>query len=334
MSVSRIKDALRFTSHLTPGKILNAIKVKSSFYYSVFSGKTHHRGFPYSMSIEPTTSCNLKCLECPTGLNGLKRNGGNINVEKFSRILDEVHPYLISLILYFQGEPLLHKNFTDLLGIAKEKNIYTITSTNAHFLDDENARKIIESGLDRLIISYDGTTQDSYSKYRAGGELEKVEAGIENILKWKKKLKKSNPYIILQYLVLGTNEDQIDAARKNAKKWKLPLQLKSAQVYDFENNSFLIPENEKYSRYRKDADGNYLLKNRLRNRCFRMWSGAVVTWDGKVVPCCFDKDAKHKMGDLSEKSFEEIWDSEGYNAFRKKVFSERAGIEMCGNCTE
>ncbi len=334
MSNSRIKDALRFSSHLRLKKILNAIKIKVSYYVSVITGWIIHWGYPYSMSIEPTTTCNLQCLECPTGLNGLKRKSGSINIDEFSRIIDEVHSKLMSLILYFQGEPLLNNDFAKMISLAHGKNIYTITSTNAHFLDDKNCKAIVESGLDRLIISYDGITQDAYSRYRVGGELETVEKGIETILKWKKNLRKSNPYVILQFLVLGVNEHQISEAKLKAKQWHLPLHLKTAQVYDFENNAFLIPSNKIYSRYKKDAQGKYVMKDSFKNQCFRMWSGAVITWDGNIVPCCFDKDAEHKMGNLKISSFKEIWNNEEYNSFRKKVFRDRKGVEICRNCTE
>ncbi|HRB92899.1 MAG TPA: SPASM domain-containing protein, partial [Chitinophagales bacterium] len=73
---------------------------------------------------------------------------------------------------------------------------------------------------------------------------------------------------------------------------------KTAQVYDYENGNELIPENEQYSRYRKNSDGTYSIKNSLENSCWKLWHSCVITWDGKVVPCCFDKDAQHQLGDL------------------------------------
>ena len=82
------------------------------------------------------------------------------------------------------------------------KKIYTATSTNAHYLNDANARRTVESGLDRLIISIDGTTQDVYSQYRVGGDLEKVLEGAANIVKWKKDLKSKTPFIFFQFLVV------------------------------------------------------------------------------------------------------------------------------------
>jgi radical SAM protein with 4Fe4S-binding SPASM domain len=110
--------------------------------------------------------------------------------------------------------------------------------------------------------------------------------------------------------------------------------FKTAQVYDFENGNPLIPENIKYSRYKKNADGTYSIKNKLLNQCWRMWSSCVVTWDGVVVPCCFDKDAKHQLGDLKTQSFHELWESNKYQNFRRSVLKSRQEIDICKNCSE
>jgi radical SAM protein with 4Fe4S-binding SPASM domain len=112
------------------------------------------------------------------------------------------------------------------------------------------------------------------------------------------------------------------------------LQFKSAQVYGYEDGNPLIPKNEKFSRYLKVPGKGYTINNPLNNHCLRMWRGCVITWDGLVVPCCFDKDAEHRLGDLKKNSFNEIWRGEGYDAFRRKVFSSRKEIDICRNCTE
>ncbi len=81
-------------------------------------------------------------------------------------------------------------------------------------------------------------------------------------------------------------------------------------------------------------DGDYKIKSKLENHCFALWRTSVITWDGKVVPCCFDKDAEHEIGNLSNNSFSEIWKSEAYINFRSKILGGRKNIDMCNNCTE
>jgi radical SAM protein with 4Fe4S-binding SPASM domain len=290
---------------------------------------------PVSISIEPTTSCNLRCPECPSGLRSFTRPTGMLKKELYESIIDQLAPTLSYLIFYFQGEPYLHPSLLEMVSYASRKKIYTATSTNAHYLNDQAARKTVESGLDRLIISIDGTTQETYESYRIGGKLEKVIEGAKNVIRWKRELRSQTPHVIFQFLVVGHNEHQLNDVKKlSAEIGVDEVKFKTAQIYNFENGSELIPKNPKYSRYKKNADGKYSIKNGLADHCWKMWHSCVITWDGKVVPCCFDKDAHYVLGDLTQKSFQEIWQGQPYNQFRQTLFNARSEIEMCRNCTE
>jgi len=217
---------------------------------------------------------------------------------------------------------------------ATKKNIYTATSTNAHYFDDSTAKETIESGLDRLIISLDGTSQETYEQYRIGGDLNKVIEGTQRVIKWKKKLKSKTPHIRFQFLVVKPNEHQIKEAVDLGNELGVDdVVFKTAQIYDYKNGSPLIPDNEQYSRYKKTNTG-YILKNKLLNQCWKMWQSCVITWDGKIVPCCFDKDAKHQLGNLKKTSLHTIWKSADYNNFRKSILKGRNQIDICTNCTE
>lgn len=329
------KDILNFVSKLTPRRIWNAGKLLSSFYLTKWTGKPIQWGLPMTISIEPTTACNLRCPECPSGLRAFTRPTGNLKKDFFRNSIDELHKHLLYLIFYFQGEPYINPNFLEMVKYAKDKGIYTITSTNGHFLNDENARKTIESGLDRMIISVDGTTQETYENYRKAGKLETVLQGARNVVKWKKELKSSTPHIIFQFLVVKPNEHQIDDIYRLAEEIGIDeVKLKTAQVYEYEQGNELIPTIEKYSRYKKNKDGTYSVKNKLLNHCWKLWHACVITWDGMVVPCCFDKDAIHRLGDMKQQSFKEIWQGESYQQFRTKLLKGRDQIDICKNCTE
>ncbi len=258
-----------------------------------------------------------------------------LDMELYKKVIEELSPTLLYLILYFQGEPYLHPHFFELVHFASERKIYTATSTNAHYLDDENARKTVESGLDRLVISIDGTTQDTYESYRIGGKLEKVIEGTKRVIEWKKKLKSKTPHILFQFLVVKPNEHQIDDVRKLAKELGVDeLGLKTAQIYDYKNGNPLIPSIDKFSRYAKNPDGTYRIKSDLDNGCWKMWHSAVMTQSGEVVPCCFDKDAKHGMGSVVEDSFSAVWNGKKYQGFRQALLKSRKSIDICTNCTE
>lgn len=329
------KDGLNFVSKLTFPRIWNSGKVIASYFYSRLSGQASMPALPMSISIEPTTSCNLRCPECPSGLRSFTRPTGMLKQELFEKVIDELSPTLSYLIFYFQGEPYLHPQLLDMVKYAADKKIYTATSTNAHFLDDEAAKKTVESGLDRMIISIDGTDQETYAAYRVGGKLSKVIEGTQNIIKWKRALNSSTPHVIFQFLVVRPNEAQIENVYQLAEELGVDeVALKTAQLYDYENGSELMPTIEKYSRYRKNANGTFGIKNSLLNHCWKMWHSCVITWDGKVVPCCFDKDAHFVLGDLNKNSFKEIWNEKKYNNFRKSLLSSRKEIDICKNCTE
>jgi len=253
----------------------------------------------------------------------------------FKKTIDELQDTLSYLIFYFQGEPYLHPQFIELVKYATSKKIYTATSTNAHYLTEEIARQTVQSGLDRLIISIDGTSQETYESYRKGGTLNKVLEGTRNILRWKKELKTHTPYVVFQFLVVRQNEHQIEEVKRLGKELGVDyVALKTAQIYDYENGSELMPTIDAYSRYRKTLSGKYSIKNELLNHCWKMWHSSVITWDGKVLPCCFDKDAHHIMGDLNQQSFKSIWKGDKYNDFRASLLKSRSEIEMCRNCTE
>jgi len=316
-------------------KIWNIIVVFVSYHFSKLISYNLHVGLPISVSIEPTTSCNLRCPECPSGLRSFKRETGMLSLALFKKIIQQIHKKSTYLTFYFQGEPYLHPDFLEMVSIANAHKLFTSTSTNAHYLTTENAKKTIESGLSQLIISIDGTTQEIYEQYRIGGNLSKVINGTKNIVHWKKKLTSKSPHIVFQFLVVRPNEHQLTDIKKLSTELGVDeLRFKTAQVYDYENGHSLIPENENYARYKKGIDGKWKLKNKLENQCWRMWSSCVITWDGKIVPCCFDKDAKYSMGSVSDMSFEKIWKSMEYNSFRSKLLRSRKEIDICSNCSE
>lgn len=328
-------DKWRFLRTFTLYRIFNTTWVYISFFIAKYTKQNISNGLPFTLSVEPTTNCNLGCPECPSGLKIFTRPTGFIQANVFDLLLAQTARHLQFMYFYFQGEPYMHPDFFSMVEKASAKKIYTITSTNAHFLTARKAEATIASGLNRLIISLDGTTQEIYEKYRIGGSLEKVLKGAKNIVIAKKKMKSATPYVVFQFLVVKHNEHQIDEAKKIAKEIGVDeIVFKSAQIYDYKNDQSLIPTLEQYSRYKKTNNGSYTIKSKLQNQCWKIWHSAVVTWDGKVVPCCFDKDATYNMGNISKNNFADIWRNNQYQYFRKKILSNRAAIDICTNCSE
>jgi radical SAM protein with 4Fe4S-binding SPASM domain len=321
--------------YLSLWKIHNFTLLIVSFHLSRFIRRPILWGKPATLSIEPTTSCNLRCPECPSGLRSFTRPTGMISKQLFETAIAQSKKHLTYLHLYFQGEPFLHPEFLELVSMADKNRIFTATSTNAHYINENNVEKILSSGLKQLIVSMDGMTQEVYQDYRIGGKLEKVQKGLSLLLERRKKTGSRYPRIVLQYLVTGKNEHQIPDLKAWARSIGVDeLQLKTTQIYDFENGSELIPKDLNYSRYIPTGDGKWKLKKPIENKCWRMWQGSVITWDGRMLPCCFDKDGKYTMGNIREYTIPAIWGNSKYKDFRKMLLQNRKQIDICRNCTE
>lgn len=333
--MSGIKDQWNILKHLSLKRAVNLILLRSSYRISRILKKPIQWGSPFSLSIEPTTACNLGCPECPSGLKQFTRPTGKLDLELHQRMLNQVDKSVFYINYYFQGEPFLHPQFLELIRQAKKHRIYTATSTNAHFIDQKKAEEIIDSGLDRLIISIDGLTQETYENYRVHGNLAKVIEATKFLVEAKRNKSSATPHLIFQFLAVKPNEHEIPAVHTLGKELGVDeVRIKTAQLYDYKHGNPLMPENEQYARYKKNPDGTYSLKYKTGDHCWRMWSGSVLTWDGKVVPCCFDKDAQHVLGSIDKTDFTTVWKSEAYSNFRKSVLTGRNQIDICKNCSE
>jgi radical SAM protein with 4Fe4S-binding SPASM domain len=322
-------------SQLSPARLLNASRIFFSYHRSKRLGLPRMSGLPVAMSIEPTTACNLRCPECPSGLRSFSRPTGMLDQALYRKIIADVAPHLQYLTFYFQGEPFLHPKFLDMVRYAADHKIFTATSTNGHYLSKETAKRVVESGLHRMIISVDGATQDTYEAYRVGGKLDKVWDGLQNLVEAKKAAKSAFPELVVQALVLKPNEKELPLIAQKAKDLGADkVVMKTAQIYAPGDDHPLILENDARSRYRKRPDGTWEIRGNLLNHCWRMWQSCVVTWDGKVVPCCFDKDAQHVLGDFQHQTMHEIWYGERYQNFRSSILRSRKEIDICTNCTE
>lgn len=286
-------------------------------------------GMPVTVSIEVTNHCNLSCPECFSGSGRMKRNRGYMDISLFEKIVGELKPYLYKMNLYFQGESMLHPEFP--LFLEKSRDISTILATNGHFLFPLNAEMLALSGLNKLIVSLDGTDQDIYSAYRINGDVNVVMNGIRNVSEAIKK-NSSSLKLVIQFLVNRLNEHQIPGARLFAKEVNASVRFKSMQIINEDTFEKWLPSERRFRRY--ELKGNrYSILSRFPGNCARMWFNPVITWDGKVIPCCFDKDAGHILGDINEDSFRKVWTGQRYTMFRKGIMKGRQETEICRNCT-
>ena len=328
-------ELLFYLRNIRLSKLLNATKLYGAYAVSRVWGKPIMWGMPVSLSVEPYAGCNLKCPECPTGKGFLPLRNTRMQPNQLQKLLDELHPYLFYLQLFFQGEPFINKQLPELILLAHGYGVYTSVSTNGHYITEQNANAIVRAGLNQLIVSIDGATPETYVKYRVGGNFTKVKRAVQLIAEAKKRLNSTFPVLVVQFVVFRFNQHEIADIKVLAKQLGADkVRIKSAQIYNFEHNPQQIPTIDKFARYKQDFNGKWQIKSKLPNHCKRMWTNPVVTATNQVLPCCFAKDSMFTMANTQTNNFAQIWKNEDYTNFRKAIFSNRKGFEMCRNCTE
>ncbi len=293
-------------------------------------------GMPVLLMVEPGTACQLKCPHCPTGRGELSRATGRLTLERFQGFWDTIQPAPLVLQLWNQGEPFTNPDTSAIIRHAAAGGARVKLSTNVELLANRSlARRVVESGLYELILSLDGTTQQTHEEYRTGGRFDKVEEGVRNIVEEKKRLGLTYPIITWQFILFRHNLKQIKRAKQLAKEWGADrIVFKTAQLEDLrrEEGFQWLPRPRRLRRY-EYRNGRWDLRRRRSFFCDRLFSSAVVLWDGCVVPCCFDKDGEFVLGNAAEEGFPAVWHGEAYQRFRRE-WIEGKRPSMCANCTE
>ncbi len=319
---------------ITIKRLINFLSIIISFLFSKLLRKPIVWGLPVTFSIEPTNRCNLKCPECPSGLGILTRELGLLSLENFRMIIDGIKDHCFYILLFFQGEPYINKNLSKMVNYARKNKVFTAISTNGLLIKNKIIDEILDFPPDKLIFSIDGLDEKSYQNYRVGGKFEDAKNSLVNLVIEKRKRNQKLPFIELQFIAMKQNEHQIEDVFKFGREVGVDkVVIKTMQVSSYQNGINFLPTNKKYSRYLLN-DGKLQIKNKLKNHCFALWRTSVITWDGEVVPCCFDKDANFPMGNIFNEKFTVIWKGEKYNNFRQRVLNDRKGVDICSNCTE
>jgi MoaA/NifB/PqqE/SkfB family radical SAM enzyme len=294
--------------------------------------------YPYYLVLDPANICNLTCPLCPTWQDSQGRPKGKMDMTMFKKIFDETGPYLFAVNLCNWGEPFLNPELPEMIEYAKKFNTVVGLSTNLNYLPDDTAKKISGSGIDIIVISLDGASQETYSKYRRGGNLEKVLGNIEKLISCKKPGMKF-PDLYWQFLVNRYNESEIETAKQMAEKMGLkfhaspmrtsmgkelllPLYERISELSDW------LPENPSYNRY------NYEIGPETKTRqktCKWLWNSAVINCDGSISPCCgvyekrWDLTACYAASKEKPLTFHQAWNSPRYRLARELVSAHMKG---------
>lgn len=277
---------------------------------------------PY-IKIEPTPLCQLRCPGCVQRKSNYKkqfRNSMQITLNDFKKIVDPLSSTLLGISLSNHGEPLLHNNIAALIEYAHQKKISVSFPTNMSLkLDKASIEKLVRSGLDSILVSLDGASEATYSKYRVGGKFGLVVENVKSIAQTKQRLGLNRPKIIWKFVVLDHNKHEQHLVKKRYRE------------LGFNAYSFV---QDRRSNVAREAKGKY--KERVRRNhkgCFWLWHAMVVRWDGEVFPCC--KRKPFNLGNALLENSLNIWRSEEYRTLRRG-FSSARNLELmnpiCQTC--
>jgi len=279
---------------------------------------------PFLANTEPTNSCILHCPFCPTGKSNHRANG-LADLSIYKKMVQELSDTLYLVTLHGWGEPLLHPELPEIIQLMHKNRIATVLTTNGILLNSVISEKLIESKLDIIYISIDGASEESYQKYRIGGNFKKVIQNIENLVAMKKNKGSKTPFIEWQFIVFKHNEHEMKEARSLAKKIGVN-NIVFLPAYT-EDDTF-APSDHKM----RLSEGSPLLKN---HKCKHLWTTFSIHWNGNVVPCCYDYDEKYKFSDYNKTPFTELWNNSVFQASRKMVATdnpEKSILTPCKKC--
>ena len=297
-------------------------------------GRTKVGGYPYEWEIDTTNICQLKCPLCHTGLGTVHRDQGVMHYGTFTKVIDEISGYCIWLTLYSWGEPFLNKDIHDYIAYAHKAKMATAISTNLNKpLTADMVDSLIRSGLDTMIVSIDGVTQEVYEQYRVLGRLDRVMDNLKLIVARKRVLESTTPHIEWQFIVMRQNQHQISDAQAMAaevgvdsivfKKVDFPLWEEDTET----GRKWLPVGLDEYEREhafeRPYEEGG--------SRCWRLWRSSVINWDGGAAPCCYLTDKTDDFGDVSDTPFSTIWNNPSYRAARE-LFKKGPAPEQTVGC--
>lgn len=317
-------------------RIGNAMQVLTALAVSQLTRRSITWGRPMVLTVEPTVRCNLRCPQCITGLEGIRRGQLDLELAAFDSLLEEIGDVVWYLLLFNQGEPLLQPQLLEFIRRAKQRRICVTISTNGHFFADRGfVAELIATGIDSIIVSLDGADAATYAQYRQGGDFQRVLRGVRNLVAIRKQMARPGPVVMIQCLIMRQNEHQVRQMQRLVRELGADrLLLKSLQIENPQQAPALMPLNPRWRRY-DPACGGMHARPVAQRGCSRLWYSTVVLSDGRVVPCCFDKNGIFSFGAISPRTnLTEIWKSNDYQQFRATTLECRDKIAICRNCTQ
>jgi radical SAM protein with 4Fe4S-binding SPASM domain len=307
--------------HSNLRKIVNLLQIE----WSLRTGKTYLKCFPYIYIIDPCNACNLRCPLCPTGNQTRQRSTKMMNYECFTSIIDQIRTYAIEVILHNWGESLIHPRIFDMISYANNANIGTNISSHFNNITDRMIDQMIESGLEHLTVSLDGASQEIYEIYRVRGKFDEAISALERLQQRKRETRSPTPIVEWQFIVMKHNEHQIDEAEAMAKRLGverfrlLSVGLPFEHLENLQLAEQWISNNPRFQGYHPEI---MLKRGYLYDEpCFYPYRSITINPDGGVAPCCAVHHEKWDFGNFQMQSLADIWNNKHYQSARS-LFSD------------
>jgi len=272
----------------------------------------------------------------------MTRKHGGMSFSVFKKVIDEAARHCTEVTLTNFGENFLNKEIYQMIRYAKSKGVKNV-STFSNFLtvSEANIKEIVDSGLDEIVISIDGMDQATYEKFRVGGNFTKVIDNMRFLVEEKKRKSSRKPIIEVQCLLTKDTERNLSGIYKFLSSLGTDrVAFKALFLYirdfqhiteaDLENAYRFLPQQEELRVYALEHDTMSWRFNCNVNSCTDLWRSITLTWDGKIIPCCFDWDAEYILGDITEESFARIWNGPNYRKLRIDFL--KGNFNLCRNC--
>lgn len=283
---------------------------------------------PLYIKVEPTRICNLRCTGCVQSAEGYKTQAGirsQFKIENFKKVIDALHKTLLGISFSYYGEPLLGKSLMKMIKYAHDRGVGTMFPTNFSVkISEDKAKEIVNSGLDMMMISLDGASKETYSKYRIGGNFDLVLENVEKIHQAKISLNRKSPHLRWKFIVFDHNKHETDFAKQNYKKLGFDSLSLEGDMYNKESKEKI--RKSKYLRNIRDK----------KLACFWVWFTLIIEYNGDVSPCCGIDDLvsidTFDLGNVYDTPVLEIWRGESYQKLRKGFKKKESNDTLHSTC--
>ncbi len=294
-------------------------------------------GKPVIAQVEPANVCNLGCSLCLSATHNHSRVAALLPYNIFRKFIDEIGDTLLLIVFWNWGEPFLNPDAVKMIEYATSKGVLVHTSTNGNIIfNDEMADRIVKSKLTSLIFAVDGASQETYSKYRVDGNLERVKSNIRSVVAAKKRNNSQYPMVTVRFVAMQPNEQEMKEVENLGRELGADFfAIKSVDMPPVIGENLdekYRPEQNSLRRY-EYAEGSY---SRLEKpfECMRPWKRITLDALGEVVSCEYDYKNSHSFGNMGkEKSVMETWKSEISKQFRKNFNKGHNNYYHCMDCT-